>query len=148
GHKSCDRVKVLHVVNGDLYAGAERVQDLLAMRIEEFGFEMGFACLKSGRFASHRKCQQAPLFDTAMRSRFDLSPARRIAEVIRGEGYKLVHTHSPRAAAIGRMASALAGVPMVHHLHSPAGAEYKQFWRNGFNAAIERLSLVRVAALI
>ena len=29
---------VLHVINGEHYAGAERVQDLLAKRLPEFGF--------------------------------------------------------------------------------------------------------------
>jgi phosphatidyl-myo-inositol alpha-mannosyltransferase len=143
-----DCVKVLHLINGDLYAGAERVQDLLAGRMQEFGFEMGFACLKPGRFATVRRSQQTPLFDVGMRSRLDWSSVPRLAKIIRDGNYRLLHTHSPRGALVGRVASTLAGVPMVHHLHSPAAAEYKQFWRNQFNARIERLGLGGAAALI
>ena len=43
-------VRVLHVITGEHYAGAERVQDLLASELGHFGFEVGFACLKPGQF--------------------------------------------------------------------------------------------------
>ena len=33
--------RVLHLINGEHYSGAERVQDLLAIRLPEFGFEVG-----------------------------------------------------------------------------------------------------------
>jgi glycosyltransferase involved in cell wall biosynthesis len=143
-----DRVRVLHLVNGDLYAGAERVQDLLAQRLGEFGFDLSFACLKPGRFALDRHWQAAPLFDVAMRSRFDLSPAARVAKIIRHGNYHLLHTHSPRAAVVGRLASSMARVPMVHHLHSPATADTEYYLRNQVNALVERWSLRRAAALI
>src|SRR5262249_38809269 len=35
-------IRVLHVINGEHYAGAERVQDLLALRLPEFGVEASF----------------------------------------------------------------------------------------------------------
>lgn len=143
-----DRVKVLHLVNGDLYAGSERVQDLLAQSLGEFGFDLSFACLKPGRFALDRHWQAAPLFDVVMRSRFDLSPAARVAKIIQDGDYQLLHTHSPRAAVVGRFASSMAGVPMVHHLHSPATADTEYYLRNQLNALVERWSLRRAAALI
>src|SRR5689334_12290393 len=67
-------VRVLHLINGEHYAGAERVQDLLAQRLGDFGFEVGFAALKPGRFAELRGAQTAELYDVPMRSRFDLRP--------------------------------------------------------------------------
>ena len=143
-----DRVKVLHLINGELYAGAEQVQDLLAGRLGEFGYEMGFAALKPGRFDSQRRCQQTPLVDVPMRSRLDWSPVRRVAKIIRDGDYRLLHTHSPRAAMVGRLASAVARVPMIHHLHSPAAAEYRNRWRNQLNVLTERISLSKAAALI
>jgi hypothetical protein len=112
-------VRVMHVVNGEHYAGAERVQDLLALGLPAAGFEVGFACVKPDRFARLRKSQQTPLYEFRMAGRCDLSPARKLARLIRDYDYQLVHTHTPRAAFIGRVAAALAGVPVVHHLHSP-----------------------------
>ncbi|HUY34719.1 MAG TPA: glycosyltransferase [Pirellulales bacterium] len=141
-------VRVLHVVNGEHYAGAERVQDLLALRLPAEGFEVGFACVKPDRFPLLRQSRQSPLYALPMRGRVDPAPARRLARIIRNERFRLVHTHTPRAAFVGRLAAALAGVPVVHHLHSPTSSDTTHRLRNLLNAATERLSLVGVAGAI
>jgi glycosyltransferase involved in cell wall biosynthesis len=143
-----DTVRVLHVVNGEHYAGAERVQDLLALRLGGEGFEVGFACVKPDRFPRLREARQAPLYTLAMRGRADLSPARRLARIIRDEGFRLVHTHTPRAAFVGRLAATLAGVKVVHHLHSPTARDTTHLWRNLLNGASERLSIAGVPGVI
>jgi glycosyltransferase involved in cell wall biosynthesis len=116
--------------------------------LPESAFEVGFACVKPDRFPALRRCQQSPLALTPMRSRFDVSPARALARQIKAEGYALVHTHTPRAALVGRVAAALAGVPMVHHLHSPTNRDTTHPLRNRFNTLVERCCLRRVSALI
>jgi glycosyltransferase involved in cell wall biosynthesis len=68
--------------------------------------------------------------------------------LIQVENYAIVHTHSPRAALIGSAAAYLAGVPWVHHVHSPAAADSTHRWRNWFNAWLERVSLRRVDRVI
>src|ERR1043165_8721630 len=40
----------LHLVNGEHYSGAERVQDLLAKQLPRYGCEVGFVCVKPGKF--------------------------------------------------------------------------------------------------
>ncbi len=55
--------RVLHVINGEHYSGAERVQDLLATTLPEFGYDVAFACVKPGSFRrqsaeSYRTAQQ------------------------------------------------------------------------------------------
>jgi len=140
--------RVMHVVNGEHYAGAERVQDLLALGLPAAGFEIGFACVKPERFARLRKSQQTPLYELPMARRWDLSPARKLARLIREGDYQLVHTHTPRAASIGRLAAAMAGVPVVHHLHSPTTADSTHRLRNWLSAAAERASLAGVPAVI
>ncbi len=141
-------VRVLHIINGEHYAGAERVQDLLALRLPDCGFEVGFACVKLDRFAALRQSQQAALFNVSMRGRLDLRPARRLAELIRQRQYALVHTHTPRAALVGHWAATWAGVPVVHHLHSPTAADSTRRLRDWLNAASERFSVSRAAAVI
>ena len=101
---AADTLRVLHVVNGELYAGAERVQDLLAARLPEFGVEVAFACIKPdqvSRMRRHRK--STPLVNLPMRSRFDLRPAWRLAKMVRQEHFDVIHTHTPRAALVGRL---------------------------------------------
>ncbi len=140
--------KVLHVINGDFYAGGERVQDLLALRLPEFGYQVGFACLKEGLFAEKRKAKEVPLYAMPMRSKLDIGLAKRLTAVIRQEGYSLIHTHTRRAALLGQAASLLAGVPMVHHQHSPSDQDTEQGVRNLINSLVERFSLMRARKLI
>ena len=52
--------RVLHLINGEHYAGAERVQDLLAQCLPQCGFEVGFACVKPKQFAELRQSQNTP----------------------------------------------------------------------------------------
>jgi len=141
-------VRVLHVINGEHYSGAERVQDLLAAELDAHGFEVGFACLKSGQFAQQRQARKAPLYNLAMLGRFDLRPVLKLVRIIRREGYGLLHAHTPRSAMVAGIASALTGVPMVYHVHSPTSRDSTRRWRNRINALVERLSLRRASALI
>jgi glycosyltransferase involved in cell wall biosynthesis len=141
-------VRVLHVINGQHYSGAERVQDLLALNLPGFGFDVSFACLRPGRFAAMRQARQALLFEMEMKSRFDLRPVWRLARLIRNDHYALVHTHTPRAVLIGRLASALAGVPLVHHLHSPTASDSTRAGHDRWNAWIERRSLSGASGVI
>ncbi len=140
--------RVLHVINGEHYAGAERVQDLLALNLPEFGYAAGFACTRLDKFAAARVAQQIPLYAATMRHKFDLRPAWHLARVIRDEGYELVHSHTARSALIGSLAAKLAGVPLVHHLHSPAARDTTRYWNNRLNAIVERFALRHAAALV
>ncbi len=140
-------LRVLHLVNGEHFAGAERVQDLLALRLPEFGIETAFVCLKPDRFPVARR-SSTPLYMLPMRGRFDLRPAWRLARLIREEDFALVHTHTPRAALVGRIAARLAAVPMVHHVHGQTASEVGRRWLSRFNAVVERFSLAKATAVI
>lgn len=146
--RSGDTVRVLHVINGEHYSGAERVQDLLGQRLNEFGFEVGFACLKLGRFAALRQVRDAELFDAPMRSRFDVRPVAALVQIIRKHRFQLVHTHTARSALVGRLAATICRVPHVHHLHSPTALDTTHWMTNRVNMAIERLSLRKADGVI
>ena len=141
-------VRVLHVINGEHYAGAERVQDLLASELGQFGFEVGFACLRPGQFPKTRRYGDAPLYELPMRHRFDLRPVWKLVRIVRREGYQLLHAHTARSAMIAAIVSKITGVPMVHHVHSPTSRDTTHRWRAGINAIVERFSLCRTSALI
>jgi glycosyltransferase involved in cell wall biosynthesis len=83
-----------------------------------------------------------------MRARFDIRPAWQLARLVREENYSLIHTHTPRAALIGGIAARLAGVPLVHHVHSPTGRDSTRRFQDGINARIERYSIAHAAAVI
>ncbi len=145
--KNYENTKIMHVINGEFFSGAERVQDILAMRLPDYGYEMGFACIKPGKFSACRN-STVPIFETFMKSKFDLAPAWEVARIVKQSNYSLLHTHTPRAALIGRVAAWLSGVPLVHHVHSPTTRDTESIWRNRMNSLIEQLSLVGVSRLI
>jgi glycosyltransferase involved in cell wall biosynthesis len=140
--------RVLHVVNGEHYSGAERVQDLLATALPAEGFDVGFACLKPGLFPKARKSVDSPLHALPMRHRLDVRAAWRMAQIIRRENYELVHAHTPRSVMVGRVAAALAKVPLVYHVHSPTSRDSTKPIRNWLNHWSERVSLSGASALI
>lgn len=145
---STDAVRVLHLINGEHYAGAERVQDLLGLRLPEFGFEVGFACVKPDKFGPRRKSQHAPLHETPMGRRYDLRAAWSVVRIVRKHGYKLIHTHTPRTALVGALASRLCGAPMVHHVHGQTLTEVNRQWLCRVSTAVERVSLNRASRII
>lgn len=148
GQSQAETVPVLHLVNGEFYAGAERVQDLLALRLPEFGYSIGFVCLKEGIFPENRLASEVPLKTFAMRSSVDLRWVPRLAKLIREDGYRLIHTHTVRGALLGQLASAMSGVPMVHHVHSPTDEDTENRFRNLRNSLVEKASLGRARKLL
>ncbi|TWT99945.1 D-inositol 3-phosphate glycosyltransferase [Botrimarina colliarenosi] len=131
-------VRVLHVVNGEHYSGAERVQDLLGMALPSFGYSVAFASLKPGKFGDHRRSVACPLHEVEMRGRWNLGVARRLAKLVRQEDYSLLHAHTPRSLLVAYLASRLAGVPLVYHVHSPASRDSTRRLANWSNHFLER----------
>jgi glycosyltransferase involved in cell wall biosynthesis len=131
-----ETIHALHLVNGEHYAGAERVQDLLARQLPKFGCAVGFVCVKPRRFPAARE-STAPLVEMPMRGRFDLRGVKRLAALVQNNGYNLIHAHTPRTALVGRLAARRAGVPFVYHVHSPAGRDSTRRLLNRINAMVE-----------
>ncbi len=144
---ACPVASVLHVINGEHYAGAERVQDLLAGALPGLGFRVGLACLKPDQFPAVRMYQEVPLYEVPMQGRLDLGPVWQLVSILRREGYGLVHAHTPRALMIAGLACLLTRVPLVYHVHSPAGRDSTRRWQNRINAAIERV-FCRLASVL
>ncbi|MBI2477580.1 MAG: glycosyltransferase [Planctomycetia bacterium] len=138
----------MHVINGEHYSGAERVQDLLGQHLPACGYEAAFACVKPGRFSDRRQDRVSPIYDLPMTSRIDIRVARELSDIIRKEQYALVHAHTPRSALVGRFAAWFAKVPMIYHVHSPTSRDTTHGWRNRLNHWSERASLYKAAKLI
>jgi glycosyltransferase involved in cell wall biosynthesis len=143
-----EQQRILHIVNGEFYAGAERVQDLLALRLPALGFDVDFVCLKHGVFAERRESRQTPLLTVVMTSRIDMRVISQIVARVRTRDCRLIHTHTPRAALVGSIVARLTGVPMVHHVHSPTESDTEHRWRNWRNSVVERFSIGNARKLI
>ncbi len=140
--------RVLHLINGEHYSGAERVQDLLALALPRLGYEVGFACLKPVKFPTNRRSVNSPLFETPMRSRLDWGCVWRIAEICREHGYSVLHAHTPRTLLIGRLVAMKLKCPLVYHVHSPVGRDSERGFANRLNTWIETWSLRGVTRMI
>ncbi len=148
---TCQEIKVLHVVNGEHFSGAERVQSHLGRCLPTYGVKAGFACVKPGKFAAmlqERNGQWGPSFDAPMQNRFDVRSAFRIRDLVHQHGYQLLHAHTPRTAMITSIASKLTGLPWIYHVHSPAARDSDNRISNWVNASIERQSLRGCSHLI
>lgn len=140
--------RVLHVINGQHYSGAERVQDLLGQRLPGLGFEVSFACLKPGQFAVMRAAREAPLYDLPMRGRIDVRPALALARIARESNVVLLHAHTPRSLIVARLAALMTHIPLIYHVHSPTARDSNRPLRNWINNTTERFSLTGVNRLI
>lgn len=139
---------VLHLINGEHYSGAERVQDLLALGLGDHGYRVAFACVKANRFPRVRLSRKTPLFEASMRGRCDLSILPRLFNLIRANDYDLLHAHTPRTAMLGGVLSAWTGIPLVYHVHSPAGRDSTRYWWNWLNLRLEDICLRAARHLI
>ena len=140
-------VRVLHLINGEHFAGAERVQDLLAMALPQFGYEAGFACVKAEKFPEVRH-SDVPLYKLKMRNKLDVLCYRQVAKIVREEDYKLIHAHTPRSLLVGILAARAAKVPLIYHVHSPIGRDSNRGFTNWVNTKVEtwtlNLSLIHI----
>ncbi len=145
--KTVANVKVLHLINGEHFSGAERVQDLLAMALPEFGYDVGFACVKPGKFSSVRR-SRTELFDTPMSTKFDFRSIANIANLFRENGYAMLHAHTPRTLMVGVWAARRLGCPLIYHVHSPVGRDSEKGFSNRVNTWMESWSLRGVDRMI
>ena len=143
-----ETVKVLHLINGEHFSGAERVQDLLGMAMPQFGYEIGFACVKPDKFPNVRHSVDCEIFETKMKSKFDFLCASRVAKVARENNFRLLHAHTPRTLMIGQLAARKLGCPLVYHVHSPVGRDSDRGFVNKLNLMMEAWSLKKVDRLI
>jgi glycosyltransferase involved in cell wall biosynthesis len=140
--------KILHLINGEHFAGAERVQDLLALSLPDFGYDVGFACLKPVRFPEVRQSVDSALFETEMRSKFDIRCVSRVVKLFEENQYSLLHAHTPRTLMIASLAARRLDCPLVYHVHSPVGRDSQRGFANRVNTLIERWGLRHVDRMI
>jgi glycosyltransferase involved in cell wall biosynthesis len=134
-------VSSLHLINGEHFSGAERVQQLLGRRLSDFGVSSHFACLKPGKFPELSGLESDRVASIGMKSRFDLSIVRRIAEYADEIHADVLHAHTPRTAMIASFAAKRCMLPWVYHVHSPTARDSTRKIINQLNGWVEAYSL-------
>lgn len=134
------RARTLHVINGEHFSGAERVQDLLALRLPDEGFPTDLAAVKPNRFGEVRQstCRLEPL---KMRGRLDFHVVGQIKRLVQRHSYEILHAHTPRTAIVTAIVARSMGLPWIYHVHSPVSCDSARAWQNRINGWVEWFSL-------
>lgn len=134
------KIKILQLVNGELYGGAERVQEMILKLINQDLFKPYCVSLMEGAFVREARRKGLPIKVIPMRSKLDLGVALRVAKFIEQHEIALVHTHTVRTNLVGRLAARIARVPVVTHVHSLPLYETTNPLKNRFNHLVDRLT--------
>ncbi len=141
-------LKVLHVINGEHFSGAERVQQLLGRCLPEFGVDPHFACVKPGKFPLMCGLPDEKVHLFPMRGRVDWKSIRQLSNFVRREGFDLLHAHTPRSALVTGLVAKSCGLPWVYHVHSPTARDSTRAILNRVNDLVERWSLRNCSKIV
>ncbi|MEW1750336.1 glycosyltransferase [Streptomyces angustmyceticus] len=141
-------MKVLHVITDLDVGGAEQQLRLLLRRLPAHCEVVTLT--RPGPVAAGIEADGIPVTHLGMTGDRDLTALPRLAGLIRGGGYDLVHTHLYRACVYGRIAARMAGVRAVvatEHSLGDAVIEGRRLTRGvrTLYRATERLGTATVA---
>ena len=132
------RIKVLHIIGGGEFGGAEQHLLTLIRKIDRQEFDIHIACLFAEPLASLVDKEVFPVHIFSMQSKFDWKPVGNLASLIKREGFHIVHTHGVRANLIGRLAARRADVGhIVTTVHSVLAFDYNRWIDRWINRLCE-----------
>lgn len=141
-------VNVLHLINGEHFSGAERVQQNLGRQLDPFGFASHFACLKPGKFPELCGLPSDRVHALPMRGRFDRGVIDRTVALVKEIDCRLLHAHTPRSAVVAAFTAHRLGLPWVYHVHSPTARDSTRGLINRINDMVERFSIASCSLII
>ena len=135
------RIKVLHVIGGGEFGGAEQHLLTLMKHVDPLEFELHAACFFSRPLAPQVINEGFPAHVFPMRNKFDLSPIKEMASLLKREDFCIIHTHGVRANLIGRLAAKRARVGrVVTTVHSVLDFDYPRRTDRFINRLCENLT--------
>ncbi len=106
-------------INGEHYAGAERVQDILVESLRENQrFSVSYVSVFNGAFKDRANLEGVNVFYLACSGL--ISQILSFRKIFKKNKFDLIHCHTPRTLLICGVISFVSGVRYVYHMHSPA----------------------------
>lgn len=134
-------LKVLHIIGGGEFGGAERHILNLFEALDTKAVEITVCCLFNEPFAEIASSAGIRCLAFPMRHKADFGVVGKLAAVIRNNGFELVHTHGVRANLLGRLASRQAGKrKVITTVHSLLEKDYPGFLYRLGNSLAESLT--------
>ena len=112
--------KIIHVVEDLNIGGLERVVQCIVQGLDRERYDVAVWCLaRGGMIADELKRAGFPVEVLGLRSYHNPRNVWVLARLMRRGGFHVVHTHGYFAGTFGRLAAAIARVPLVvHHVHT------------------------------
>ena len=126
-------ISILHLVNGEFFSGAERVQVVIGKNLDRDKYSLHFVSLLNGIFIDQARKMKLDVTLIPMKGKLDLSVLPRLSKFIRGKNIKLVHTHTVRTNLVGRIIGHWLKIPVITHIHSPNWQESTSRLSNTLN---------------
>jgi glycosyltransferase involved in cell wall biosynthesis len=112
--------RVLHLTEDLGIGGLERILASIALHLDRQTYDPHVWCLaRGGEVAEELQQQGVKVRVLGLSSCYHPAGILALARQLRATGFHIVHTHGYFAGTIGRLAAALAGLPvLIHHVHS------------------------------
>ncbi|HBE67313.1 MAG TPA: glycosyltransferase family 1 protein [Planctomycetaceae bacterium] len=143
-----DHCKILHLINGEHFSGAERVQQLLGKRLNQFGYDATFACLKPGKFREQCNLRERQIRDFPMSGKFDTRVVSGLSKLVEAEQFEMLHAHTPRTALIAALVARRTQRKWVYHVHSPTSRDSTRGLTNRINGWVEKFAIRNCSRLL
>lgn len=132
-------LKVIHIIGGGEFGGAERHILNLTGAVDPQAVEITVCCLFSAPFVNIASGTGIKAMAIPMRHKADFGVVGKLAVVIQNGEFDLVHTHGVRANLLGRLAARQAGKKkVVTTVHSLLEGDYPGFLNCLANSWTER----------
>ena len=143
-------MKVLQVIDKSFLGGGQTVvRNLIAGFRAGGSVETALACRGGGPLVDAVRALGAPVFEIPFDKRFRPGPARRLAGVVREQGFEVVHAHGLVATFYAVLAGWLFGMraPVIYHQH---GFHHHNYGAAsvGLRRTIEKAVCRRVALVV
>lgn len=89
----------------------------LCERLPARGFDVALAAPSAQPYVTRFKDAGVPTFDAEVKSKYDVFTHRRYADLVKKEGFDVVHTHTRRADFVAALGGRLAGAVTVSTQH-------------------------------
>ncbi|MBK8574139.1 MAG: glycosyltransferase family 4 protein [Elusimicrobia bacterium] len=148
------KIKIVHVVTLLELGGAQQTALTLLRNLPSDRFDPMLFCGREGfglkrRYRAKFRVRFVPGLVRQIRPWWDLLALACLYRFLSKERPDIVHTHSSKAGVLGRIASVLAGVPVVVHTVHGFGFTPAQYsWVRWIFVFLERFLARRTAALV
>jgi len=138
------RIVVVHLITKLELGGAQLNTLYTAEHLDPERFDAYLLCGPGGmlqsRLAAADRLIVVPALGREIRPGRDLQALFQLMRLFKRIQPQIVHTHSSKAGILGRLAAALAGVPLViHSVHGFSFSSYQPFWKRNFYLLAEKV---------